>query len=57
MTLLFIFAVVPLTVAIVLARGEPVRTISCLGAMSVGCLIAIYSLFGFVRARFFGALR
>ena len=57
MTALFIFAVIPLTVAIVLARGEPVRTISCLGAMSVGCLIACYSVFGFVRGRLFGAAR
>lgn len=57
MTVLLVLAVIPLTVAIVLARGEPVRTISCLGAMSVGCLIACYSLFGFLRARASNAIR
>lgn len=57
MTLLVVFAVIPLTVAIVLARGEPVRTISCLGAMSVGCLIACYSLFGLLRGRVTGSIR
>ncbi|GJE37734.1 hypothetical protein [Methylobacterium persicinum] len=57
MTVLFVLAVIPLTVAIVLARGEPVRTISCLGAMSVGCLIACYSLFGALRGRLTGEIR
>ncbi len=57
MTVLFVLAVIPLTVAIVLARGEPVRTISCLGAMSVGCLIACYSLFGALRWRLTGEIR
>lgn len=57
MTVLLILAVIPLTVAIVLARGEPVRTISCLGAMSVGCLIACYTLANAVRGRFAGPLR
>lgn len=57
MTLLFILAVIPLTVAIVLARGEPVRTISCLGAMSVGCVIACYSLVGLLRGRVSGEIR
>jgi hypothetical protein len=51
MTVLFVLAIIPLTVAIVLARGEPVRTISCLGAMGVGCFIACSSLFGLLRSR------
>ena len=51
MVLLFGFLLLPLTVAIVLARGEPVRTISCLGAMGVGCAIACLSLVSFVRHR------
>lgn len=57
MTVLLVLAVIPLTVAIVLARGEPVRTISCLGAMSVGCVIACTSLFGFLRNRVSGVIR
>jgi hypothetical protein len=57
MTVLLVLAVIPLTVAIVLARGEPVRTISCLGAMSVGCVIAFTSLFGFLRNRVSGMIR
>ena len=51
MILLLGFLLLPLTVAIVLARGEPVRTISCLGAMGVGCAIACLSLIGLVRHR------
>ena len=51
MVLLFGFLLLPLTVAIVLARGEPVRTISCLGAMGVGCAIACLSLVSLVRHR------
>ncbi len=51
MTVVFVLAIIPLTAAIVLARGEPVRTISCLGAMSVGCVIACTSLLGLLRGR------
>jgi hypothetical protein len=51
MTLLLAFLLPPLTVAIVLARGEPVRTISCLGAMGVGCAIACLSLLSLARHR------
>ncbi len=51
MTIVLVLAIIPLTVAIVLARGEPVRTISCLGAMSVGCLIACTGLLGLLRSR------
>ncbi|MDP4021080.1 hypothetical protein Q8W71_00455 [Methylobacterium sp. NEAU 140] len=51
MTLLLALVLLPLVVAIVLARGEPVRTISCLGAMGVGCVIACYSLVGLLRPR------
>ncbi|MCJ2057699.1 hypothetical protein MKL09_14180 [Methylobacterium sp. J-048] len=51
MTLLLAFLLLPLAVAIVLARGEPVRTISCLGAMGVGCFIACWSVMGFLRHR------
>ena len=51
MTLLLGFLLLPLTVAIVLARGEPVRTISCLSAMGVDCAIACLSLIGLVRHR------
>jgi hypothetical protein len=51
MILLVALALLPLVVAIVLARGEPVRTISCLGAMGVGCFIACSSLVGLLRQR------
>jgi hypothetical protein len=51
MTLLLAFLLPPLTIAIVLARGEPVRTISCLGAMGVGCAIACLSLVSLARHR------
>ena len=51
MTVLFVLAVIPLTVAIVLARGEPTRTVSCLGAMGVGCLIACAGVLGLLRGR------
>lgn len=51
MTLLFVFLLLPLAVAIVLARGEPIRTISCLGAMGVGCVIACTSVIGLFRHR------
>ena len=54
MTLLFVFLLLPLAVAIVLARGEPIRTISCLGAMGVGCVIAATSV---VNAAITGASR
>ena len=49
MTVLLVLAVIPLTVAIILARGEPVRTISCLCAMSVGCVIACTGVIGLLR--------
>lgn len=42
---------VPLVVAMVLARGDLVRTVSCLGLMGVGCLIACYSLVSLLRTR------
>jgi hypothetical protein len=51
MTLMFVFLLLPLAVAIVLARGEPVRTISCLGAMGVGCVIACSSVVSLIRHR------
>ncbi|WP_267423237.1 hypothetical protein [Methylobacterium sp. GC_Met_2] len=51
MILLIGFLLLPLTVAIVLARCEPDRTISCLGAMGVGCAIACLSTIGMVRHR------
>ena len=51
MTLMYVFLLLPLVIAIVLARGEPVRTISCLGAMGVGCVIACSSLFSVIRDR------
>jgi hypothetical protein len=51
MTLLFVFLLLPLALAIVLARGEPVRTISCLGAMGVGCVIACLSVASLLRHR------
>ena len=51
MILLVVLALVPLIVAIVLARGEPLRTISCLVAMGVGCFIACTSLVGLVRQK------
>ncbi|MDP4005614.1 hypothetical protein [Methylobacterium sp. NEAU K] len=51
MTLLLALLLPPLAIAIVLARGEPVRTISCLGAMGVGCVIACWSLMGLLRQR------
>ncbi|MGU3667274.1 hypothetical protein ACLBX9_24070 [Methylobacterium sp. A49B] len=51
MTLMLAFLLLPLAVAIVLARGEPVRTISCLGAMGVGCVIACSSVVSLIRHR------
>ncbi|MGH1572006.1 hypothetical protein ACRAWG_16560 [Methylobacterium sp. P31] len=51
MTLLLALLLPPLAVAIVLARGEPVRTISCLGAIGVGCVIACWSVVGLLRQR------
>jgi hypothetical protein len=51
MTLLFVLLLLPLAVAIVLARGEPIRTISCLGAMGVGCVIACTSVVSLLRHR------
>ena len=51
MTLLRAFLLVPLAAAIVLARGEPIRTISCLGAMGVGCVIACWSVMSLIRQR------
>jgi hypothetical protein len=51
MTLLLAFLLLPLAVAIVLARGEPIRTISCLGAMGVGCVIACSSVVSLIRHR------
>ncbi|WP_201025790.1 hypothetical protein [Methylobacterium sp. GXS13] len=51
MTLLLALLLLPLAIAIVLARGEPVRTISCLGAMGVGCVIACWSVMGLLRHR------
>lgn len=51
MTLLLAVLLLPLAVAIVLARGEPVRTISCLGAMGVGCVIACGSVMSLLRHR------
>ncbi|AIQ91107.1 hypothetical protein [Methylobacterium oryzae] len=51
MTLLYVFLLLPLALAIVLARGEPVRTISCLGAMGVGCVIACLSVASLLRHR------
>ncbi len=51
MTLLLGFLLLPVAVAIVLARGEPVRTISCLGAMGVGCAIACLSVVSLIRHR------
>jgi hypothetical protein len=51
MTLLLAFLLVPLAAAIVLARGEPIRTISCLGAMGVGCVIACWSVMSLLRQR------
>jgi hypothetical protein len=49
MTLLLAFLLVPTAFAIVLARGEPIRTISCLGAMGVGCVIAVGSVMSLLR--------
>ena len=51
MTLLLAVLLVPIVVAIVLARGEPVRTISCLGAMGIGCMIACGSVMNLLRHR------
>lgn len=51
MTLLLALLLLPLAIAIVLARGEPVRTISCLGAMGVGCVIPCWSVMGLLRHR------
>jgi hypothetical protein len=51
MTLLLAVLLPPLAVAIVLARGEPIRTISCLGAMGVGCAIACSSVISLIRHR------
>ncbi len=51
MTLLLAFLLLPLALAIVLARGEPVRTIAALGAMGVGCFIACWSVMGLLRHR------
>ena len=51
MTLMLGLLLLPLAVAIVLARGEPVRTISCLGAMGVGCAIACLSVVSLIRHR------
>ena len=51
MTLLLAFLLLPLAFAIVLARGEPIRTISCLGAMGVGCFIACCSMMEMLRHR------
>lgn len=51
MPLLLALTLMPLVLAIVLARGEPVRTISCLAAMGVACLIACSTLLGLVRDR------
>ena len=51
MTVLLALALLPIILALVLARGEPVRTISCLGAMGVGCVIACSSVLGLLRQR------
>lgn len=51
MTVLIVLALLPIILAFVLARGEPVRTISCLGAMGVGCVIACLSMVGLLRQR------
>lgn len=51
MTVLLALALAPIILALVLARGEPVRTISCLGAMSVGCFIACSTVVGLMRHR------
>ena len=51
MTVLLVLALLPIVLALVLARGEPVRTISCLGAMGVGCVIACAGVVGLLRQR------
>lgn len=51
MTVLLVLALLPIVLALILARGEPVRTISCLGAMGVGCVIACSTVVGLLRQR------
>lgn len=51
MHLLLAAALVPFALAIVLARGEPAKTISCLGVMGVACVIACAALVRMLRAR------
>lgn len=51
MTVLVVLACLPVVLALVPARGEPVRTINCFGAMGVGCLIACSTVVGPLRQR------
>ena len=51
MHLLLAAVLLPIGLAVILGRGEPAKTISCLGLMGVVCAIAVATLLGAARRR------